>query len=206
MATERRRDVKRNSAFFLGAFGTALGVLGGAMSLLGILAWLIPDFADRAPDWFFALFVIGLMAAIVGAWPALDWLLNRRPLVGGPVLALFGVLLIAEGLVAVTCTAWDLTGWLALAGGVILLPAAHLAVAGGGTEPLEWRSLRSDAVPRAESRADGLVEALSGLGAVVSLVMTVLFAIVDGHLLTLLGLGAVSLGVLAWLAWRRFRG
>jgi hypothetical protein len=56
-----RRDVQRNAAFFLGAFGTALGALGGVLSALGIVAWLWPDFAKTAPDWFFMLVVVGMM-------------------------------------------------------------------------------------------------------------------------------------------------
>jgi hypothetical protein len=141
MDMTEQRDTERNTAFFLGAFGTALGVLGGGLSLLGIVTWLWPDFAQTAPDWFFFLVVVGLMVLMVGAWPALDWLVNHCPVIGGPVVAISGLLLIAIGAVAVLWTAWGPTGWLAIAGGLILLPAAYLALVGGGTEPLTWRAL-----------------------------------------------------------------
>ena len=198
----RRRDVQRNTAFFLGAFGTALGVLGGGLSFLGILAWLLPGFAQTAPDWFFALIIIGMMVAIIGAWPALDWLLNHRPGLGGPMLALLGMLLIAEGLVAVICTAWGMTGWLAIAGGVLLLPAAQLAVQGGGTEPLTWRSLRTPSVRRTEARAELVVGVVIGVAGVGSLIALVTFAYMSGDVLPLLGLVAVGL---SWLVWHRLK-
>jgi len=113
---DQQRDLQRNTACVLGALGTALGVLGGVMSGLGIVAWLMPGFALTAPDWFFTLVVIALLVMIVGAWPALDWLLNSRPSVGGQVLAILGMALIAEGLVAVICTSWRFTGWVAIVG------------------------------------------------------------------------------------------
>jgi len=142
-----RRDVQRNTAFFLGAFGTALGVLGGVLSGLGIVAWLWPEFANTAPDWFFMPVVVGMMVLSVVAWPALDWLVNHRPVIGGPVVAISGLLVIAIGAVAVLWTAWGLTGWLAMAGGLLVLPAAYLALVGGGTEPLTWRSLHDRSHP-----------------------------------------------------------
>jgi len=142
-----QRDVQRNAAFFLGAFGTALGLLGGVLSGLGIVAWLWPDFAQTAPEWFFLLVVVGLMILSVGAWPVLDWLVNHYTVIGGAVVAISGLHLIGIGAVAVLWTAWGLTGWLAIAGGLILLPAAYLALVGGGTEPLTWRSLHHHSHP-----------------------------------------------------------
>jgi hypothetical protein len=142
-----RRDMQRNAAFFLGAFGTALGVLGGVLSGLGIIAWLWPDFARTAPNWFFVLVVVGMLVLIVGAWPALDWLVNHYPVIGGPVVAISGLLLIAIGAVAVLWTAWGPTGWMSMAGGLIVLTAAYLALVGGGTEPLTWHSLHHRSHP-----------------------------------------------------------
>ena len=197
----RQRDVQRNSAFFLGAFGTALGVLGGSMAGLGILVWLLPDFAQTAPDWFFALVVIGIIVAIIGAWPALDWLLNSRPTLGGPVLGGLGAVLIAEGLVAIIYTAWGLAGWLAVAGGALLLPAAYLALRGGGTEPLTWGSLRTPGVQRMEARADVLVGVVFGVVGIGSLVVLVVFTYVNGNALPLLGLAAVGLLGVVWWRW-----
>src|SRR4051794_25314121 len=140
MDMTEQRDTERNTAFFLGAFGTALGVLGGGLSLLGIVAWLVPGFAQTAPDWFFLLVVVGLMVLMVGTWPALDWLVNRRVGVGGLAIAAFGVAVITLGLAAALWTPWGPAGWLAAAGGLSLLPAAYLALVGGGTEPLTWRA------------------------------------------------------------------
>jgi len=139
-----QRDTQRNAAFFLGAFGTALGLLGGVLSGLGIVIWLWPDLAQPALIWFF---LVALMILIVGAWPALDWLVNHYPVIGGTVVAISGLLLIAIGAVAVLWTAWGLTGWLAMAGGLLVLPAAYLALVGGGTEPLTWRSLHHRSHP-----------------------------------------------------------
>jgi len=142
-----QREMQRNAAFFLGAFGITLGVLGGVLSGLGIVTWLWPDFAQTAPHWFFVLVVVGLMILIVGAWPALDWLVNHYPVIGGPVVAISGLLLIAIGAVAVLWTAWGPTGWMSMAGGLIVLPAAYLVLVGGGTEPLTWRSLHHRSHP-----------------------------------------------------------
>ena len=199
----RQRDIQRNTAFFLGAFGTALGMLGGGLSALGILAWLVPWFAESAPDGVFALVVIGMLVAIIGAWPALDWLVNRRPTLGGPLLAVLGMCLVAVGLVAVICTNWGLTGWLAIIGGVILLPAAHLARAGGGTEPLTWRSLRTERVQRLEARADLVVSAVIGLVSIGSLIAVVALAAAGGDLLPLLGLVGLGVVGVGWFVCRR---
>lgn len=197
----RRRDVQRNTAFFLGAFGTALGALGGGLSGLGILSWLLPWFAESGPDWFFALVVIGMLVAIIGAWPALDWLLNSQPSIGGPTLAVLGTLLIAEGLVAVICTSWGFTGWLAIAGGALLLPAAQLAVMGGGTEPLTWRLLRTASVQRVEARAEVIVGVVIGVAGIGSLIAVALIAFASGDVLPLLGLAAVGVSGLVWWKW-----
>ena len=199
----RQRDIQRNTAFFLGAFGTALGVLGGGLSALGILAWLVPWFAESAPDGVFALVVIGMLVAIIGAWPALDWLVNRRPTLGGPLLAVLGTCLIAVGLVAVICTNWGFTGWLAIIGGVILLPAAQLALSGGGTEPLTWRSLRTQRVQRLEVRANLVVSALIGLVGVGSLLAVAALAAAGGDWLPLIGLAGIGVVGLGWFVCRR---
>jgi hypothetical protein len=199
----RQRDIQRNTAFFLGAFGTALGVLGGGLSALGILAWLVPWFAESAPDGVFALVVIGVLVAIIGAWPALDWLLNRRPTLGGPVLAVLGTCLIAVGLVAVICTNWGFTGWLAIVGGVILLPAARLALAGGGTEPLTWRSPRTGHVRRLEMHAELVVSGVIAVVSVGSTLAVVGLAVAGGDLLPLIGLAGIGVVGIGWFVCRR---
>lgn len=199
----RQPDIQRNSAFFLGAFGTTLGVLGGVMAVLGIVAQLFPDFAQTAPDWVFAIPVFGLVIGAIGAWPALDWLVNQHPRAGAPVIATFGLVVMVIGGVAVTATAWDLAGWLALAGGLLLLPAAGLALAGGGTEPLTWRSLRTERVQRAEARLDVLVSVVFAVATLASLgVLAVTVALSLGWpALGLLALaGALALG---WQVRRR---
>lgn len=204
-ASPRRRDVQRNTAFFLGAFGTTLGAIGGIFSALGIVAWLDPDFVQTAPDWLFALVVILMLVLVVGAWPALDWLVNRRPGVGGPVLAALGGVLIAVGLVAVLWTAWGLTGWLAVAGGAILLPAGYLALVGGGTEPLIWRSLRTERVAAIEDRLDSVVSIVFGLVIVVWLILLILDAIGGSYDWLTLGVLAGVAFVLGWLLLSRRR-
>lgn len=138
---EQERDLERNTAFFLGAFGAVLGVFGAGMSMLGIVAWLLPGFARTAPDWFFMLVVVGLLGLVVGVWPALDWLANHHVRIGGLAMAVLGLAVIAVGLAAALWTPWGPTGWMAVAGGLTLLPAAYLALVGRGTEPLTWRSL-----------------------------------------------------------------
>lgn len=175
------------------------------MSALGIVAWLLPDFAQTAPDWFFVLVVVGLLVLIVGAWPALDWLVNHRPGVGGPVLALVGLVLLAIGVVAIVWTPWGLTGWLAVAGGVSLLPAGYLALVGGGTEPLTWRSLRTERVRAVEARLDPLVGLVFAVVTVVCLGLLIFGAIGGRDWLTLGILAVVGLVGGGWLLFRRRR-
>ncbi len=175
------------------------------MSALGIVAWLLPGFAQTAPDWFFVLVVVGLMVSVVGAWPALDWLVNHRPGIGGPVLAVLGLLLIGIGAVAALWTPWGLTGWLAVAGGVTLLPAGYLALAGGGTEPLTWRSLRTERVRAVEARLDPMVGALFAVVSVVSVGLLVLAAVYGRDWTTLGALAGAGLVGGGWLLLRRRR-
>jgi hypothetical protein len=201
-----RRDVQQNAAYFLGAAGTAFGVLGGTFSALGIVAWLDPAFGRTAPDWFFTLVIIVMLGLFVGGWPALDILTNRRPRVGGAVMAALGALLMGLGLVTALQTPWGIAGWFAVLGGVLLLPAGCLALAGGGTEPLTWRSLRTPRVRAAEARLGPAVRAVLGLSSVISLVVLALAAIDGRDWLTLGILAGVSLFGLAWLVlanWRR---
>jgi hypothetical protein len=199
-ASPGRRDVQRNSAYFLGAAGTAFGVLGGMFSALGILAWLDPAFGHTAPGWFFTLVVIVMLVLSVGGWPALDILTNRRPRAGGAVMAVLGVLLIGLGLVAALRTPWGVAGWFAVVGGALLLPAGYLALAGGGTEPLTWRSLRTPRVRATEARLAPVVRAVLGLSGVIGLGVLVLAAIDGRDWLTLGILGGVGLFGLGWLA------
>jgi len=87
-----------------------------------------------------------------------------------------------------------------------MLPAAQLALAGGGTEPLTWRSLRTARVQTVEAPANIVVGMLFGMVSLGSLVVLVMAAIAGQDWLTLAGLAAMGLGGLAWLALRRFRG
>lgn len=212
-----RRDVQRNSAYFLGAAGTALGVLGGIFSALGIVVWLGPAFGQTAPDWFFALVVIVMLVSIIGGWPALDVLTNWRPRLGGTVMAVLGVLLIGLGLVAALQTPWGFAGWLAVVGGVLLLPAGYLALVGGGTEPLTWRSLRTPRVRAAEARLNPIVETVFGVASIVSLValgvsgvgslVMLVSGAVDGNVWLTLGiLAGIGLPGLGWLVLAKRRG
>jgi len=147
-----------------------------------------------------------LLALIVGAWPALDWLVNSRPAIGGPVLALLGLALIGIGLTAALWTAWGVTGWLAVAGGAILLPAGYLALAGGGTDPLTWRSLRTERVRAVEARLDPLVTAIVSAAGLVGLGLLIFAAVAGGDLVTLGALAVAGLAVGGWLLVRRRRG
>ncbi|MCC6174118.1 MAG: hypothetical protein IT305_02340 [Chloroflexi bacterium] len=157
MEDSTRRDAARSSAFFLGAFGTTLGLLGAPLAGLGIVAARRPDLAGTIPDWVFTVLVVGMLTSIVGAWPVLDWLVNHRPALGGVVLVVLGGLLVGIGALSIRDTAWGVAGWLAVAGGLMLLPAAWLAAVGGGTEPLTWVSLRTTRVRAVEERLDVLV-------------------------------------------------
>ena len=142
-ASPGKRDVQRNTAYFLGAAGVAAGVFGGFFAALGIAVWLAPESAKNAPDWLIGLALILMIVLMGGGWPMLDILVNRRPDVGGAVMAALAALFVVVGLVAALRTPVGWIGWFAVLGGVLLLPASYLALAGGGTEPLTWRSLRT---------------------------------------------------------------
>lgn len=189
-----RRDVPRNAAFFLGALGTTLGLLGSTLAGLGIWVTLVPGAAETTPDWVFAVVVGLLLVSIVGAWPALDWLANRHPVGGTWTMAGVALVMATIGIVAIARTDWGFIGWFALAGGVILLVAAWLAASGGGTTPLVWASLRTERVRAVEARLDvavsRVVAVVSLLGLVIALVGLVV-APADG--------GAVGVAVLASL-------
>jgi hypothetical protein len=194
-----RRDLSRNSAFFLGAFGTTLGLLGSALAGLGIVASLAPEAAKNAPDWVFAVVIILLLVAIIGAWPALDWLANRHPTGGALCMGGVATAMMAVGGFAVARTEWDLPGWLALSGGLILLVGARLAAIGGGTTPLEWTSLRTERVRRVESRLDALLSRIIAVMSVLGLVAALIQGATDAAMLAVaIGAGAV----VWWLAVR----
>ena len=194
-----RRDPARNGAFFLGAFGTTLGLLGSTLAGLGIVASLAPDAARNAPDWVFAVVIVLLLVAIVGAWPGLDWLANRYPKGGTTFMGGVATVMMVIGGVAVLWTAWDLPGWCAWAGGLILLLGARLAAIGGGTTPLEWASLRSERVRAVESRLDAIVSRVIAVVSVLGLVVALIQGAFDAAVLVaILAVAAVGW----WLAVR----
>ncbi len=174
-----RRDLARNGAFFLGAFGTTLGLLGSVLAGLGIVASLAPDAARDAPDWVFAVVIILLLVGIVGAWPGLDWLANRYPRGGAVFMGGVATVMMVIGGVAVTTTEWDLPGWCAWAGGLILLLGARLAAIGGGTTPLEWATLRTERVRAVESRLDLMLSRVVAVTSVLGLVATLVSGAID---------------------------
>ena len=189
-----RGDLARNSAFFLGAFGTTLGLLGSTLAGLGIVATLAPEAAQAAPDWVFAVVIILLLVAIIGAWPALDWLANRYPTGGTVFMGGVATVMMAIGGVAVGWTAWDLPGWCALTGGLILLVGARLAAIGGGTTPLEWASLRTERVRAVESRLDIVLSRVIAVVSAFGLVVAVLQGATDAALFAVV----VGVGALVW--------
>ena len=188
-----RRDLSRNSAFFLGAFGTTLGLLGSFIAGLGIVASLVPG-AQNTPDWVFAVVVILLLVAIVGAWPALDWLVNRHPTGGSVFMGGVATAMMAIGGLAVTATAWDLPGWCALTGGLILLLGARLAAIGGGTTPLEWATLRTERVRAVESHLDVVVSRVIAVVSVLGLVFALIQGAVDAAIFAVV----VGMAAMAW--------
>ena len=149
--------------------------------------------------------MVGMIVLVGGAWPALDWLVNRHPGFGGPVLALIGLALIALGVVTILWTAWGATGWMAAIGGVLMLPASYLALVGGGTEPLAWRSLRTERVQAVEARLNPLVDAVFAVVGVVSFGLLIFAALEGGDWLTLGTLAVVGLVGCGWLLLRRRR-
>lgn len=194
-----RRDLSRNTAFFLGAFGTTLGLLGSTLAGMGIVASLAPEAAQTVPDWVFAVAVIGMLVLIIGAWPALDWLANRYPTGGALFMGGVATAMMAVGGVAVARTEWDLPGWCALSGGLILLVGARLAAIGGGTTPLEWASLRTERVRRVESRLDAVMSRVIAVVSVLGLVVALIEGATDAAMLAVaIGAGAV----VWWLAVR----
>ena len=121
-------------------------------------------------------------------------------------MAVLGVMLIGLGLVAALQTLWGLAGWFAILGGVLLLPAGYLALVGGGTEPLTWRSLRTPHVRATEARLNPIVRAVLRLSSVISLMVLVLAAIDGRDWLTLGTLTGVGLFGLGWLVLANRRG
>jgi len=182
-----RRDLARNAAFFLGALGMTLGLLGLPLAALGIWATLVPEAAATAPDWIFAAVVILLIVAVVGAWPAVDWLVNRRPLVGAWVMAGTAALMAGIGAASIGWTAWGIAGWAALTGGLLLMLAAWLAALGGGTTPLVWSTLRTPRVRAVEGRLDA---ALGVLGAIA--------AVIGGAAEVAVGAAVVAVAAIGW--------
>ncbi len=189
-----RRDLARNGAFFLGAFGTTLGLLGATLAGLGIVASWAPDAARNAPDWVFAVVIILLLIGVVVAWPGLDWLANRYPRGGTIFMGGVATVMMVVGGVAVTTTAWDLPGWCAWAGGLILLLGARLAHIGGGTTPLEWAALRTERVRAVESRLDPMLSGVVALLSVVGLVAALIQGAIDAAVLVAI----VAVAAVGW--------
>ena len=189
-----RRDLSRNAAFFLGASGTTLGLLGSPLAGLGIVATFVPGAAEHMPDWVIAAVVIFLIVAGVVAWPGLDWLVNRYPRGGAVFMGGVATVMLAIGGVPVAWTVWDLPGWLALSGGLLLLLGARLAAIGEGTTPLEWASLRTERVRAVEARLDIVV---SRVVAAVSLIGLVV-ALIDGATDAAIFAAVVGVAAAAW--------
>jgi hypothetical protein len=198
-----RRDVQRNSAYFLGAAGTAAGVFGGAFSVLEVGATWFPAALQSTPDWLIAVALIVVIVLMGGGWPALDWLVNRRPVLGATTMVTIGLASISVGLAAAFGGPWGLMGWFAAAGGVCLLLSACLVVSGGGTEPLVWRSMRTEQVRVTEARVGAFAQGVIRLVSVASFILLIVAAI-DGYDWVTLGiLAIVGVAGLGWIAIRR---
>ena len=189
-----RRDLSRNAAFFLGAFGTTLGLLGSTLAGLGIVTLLVPGAAENTPDWVFAVVVIFLLVAIVGAWPGLDWLVNRYPRGGAVFMGGVATVMMVVGGVAVAWTEWDVPGWCALSGGLALLLGARLAAIGEGTTPLEWATLRTERVRAVEAHLDVVVSRIIAVVSALGLAVALIRGAVDAAIVA----GVVGVAAVAW--------
>jgi hypothetical protein len=76
------RSTQRNAAFLCGAAGAAMGSFGSAFiaPFLPRAAFAEAMLADK--DWLVPIWLFLLIVLMLGLWPALDYLLNRRPTAG----------------------------------------------------------------------------------------------------------------------------
>jgi hypothetical protein len=102
-------------------------------------------------------------------------------------------------------TPWGFSGWLAVAGGAMLMVASYLAIAGGGTEPLTWRSLRTERVRVIEARINPAVGAVIGVVCISSLIVLAIAAIDGGDWRTVAIPALLGLAGLGWLLLDRGR-
>jgi hypothetical protein len=168
------RSMQRNAAFFCGAAGTAMGVFGGAFSALLLARAAFPAAIVAAPDWLIPVWLLLLCVLLIGLWPALDYLLSRRPTAGALAAAGVGVGMQTLGIAAlVSGIPADFIAWFTAAGGLLLLMGGLLAHAGGGTEPLTWETLRTPPIVALEGRLDVLVASLELLAIAVFAIILV---------------------------------
>jgi hypothetical protein len=159
----RRADLARNAAYFFGAFGCTLGLFGAALGMAALVAHLLPGAAASLPDWVYTVGMVTLLLLVIGLWPALDWLIGRAYRLGAALLAVLGLGVGGVGSAVLVLTSWALVGWLALSAVPLLLGAAWLVLRGQGTEPLNWRSLRTAEVTRVERRLERYLALVSGV-------------------------------------------
>jgi hypothetical protein len=155
------RSSQRNVAFLCGAAGAAMGGFAGSFLVLFLARTALPAAMLAVPDWLFAVWLLVLIGLVLGLWPALDYVLNRRPAAGALLAAGLSVGMQSLGIAAlVSGLPLDFLAWFSVTGGLLLAMGGLLAGASGGTEPLTWATLRSPRVATREGRLDVLVGGL----------------------------------------------
>jgi hypothetical protein len=155
------RSLQRNAAFLFGAAGAAAGVFGSSFAALFLARAAFPEAIVAALDWLVPVWLLLLFVLMLGLWPALDFLISRRPTSGTLAAAGVGMGMQALGIAAIVSGGpLDFIGWSAAAGGLLLLLGGLLARAGGGTEPLTWETLTSPRIVAIEGRLNVLVAGL----------------------------------------------
>jgi peptidoglycan/LPS O-acetylase OafA/YrhL len=137
------QSIRRNAAFLCGAAGAAMGVFGSSFVALFLPTGAVREAMSAALNWLIPVWLLLLIGLMLGLWPALDYLLNRRPTTGALVAAGIGLGMQTLGIAAIVGSeSLGFVGWFAAAGGLLLLLGGLLGRAGDGTDPLTWETLR----------------------------------------------------------------
>jgi hypothetical protein len=155
------RSTSRNAAFLCGAAGAATGVFGSSFVALLLARAAFPEATIAYLNWLVPIWLVLLIVLILGLWPALDYLLNHRPMAGTLASAGVGLSMQALGITAIVRgDPSAFVAWFAAAGGLLLLLGGLLGRTGGGTDPLTWETLRTPRIVKLEGWLDVLVDAL----------------------------------------------
>jgi hypothetical protein len=188
------RSLQRNAAFLCGAAGAAMGVFGSSFVALLLARAAFPEAIMAALDWLVPVWLLLLFVLMIGLWPALDYLINRRPTTGALAAAGVGLGMQTLGIAAIVSgTPAPFIAWFAATGGLLLLVGGLLARAGGGTDPLTWETLRPPRIVALEGRLNVLVASLQLLAIAVFALILLREARVGEAALTVAG--AASLWV-----------